>query len=89
MEKVEPNVKVQVWVDACENEVKEYMEEVCTSGKEDECVVYVNYNLGYSWEWLAQSLYHHHQVAALEEVRSYLPPRGEPFTMFMNAALDR
>ena len=33
---------------------------------------------GASWEHLARSLYRHHQVAAVEEVRSYLPPKGEP-----------
>ena len=84
MEKVEPKVKAQVWVDACGAPVeKEKMEEMCTSGKEDECAdLYVNYNLQSSWERLAKSLYRHHQVAAVEEVRSYLPPRGEPgFTM--------
>ena len=84
MEKVEPKVKTQVWVDACGAgmEVKK-IEELCTSGKEDECAdLYINYNPYSSWERLAKSLYHHHQVAAVEEVRSYLPPRGEPyFTM--------
>ena len=81
MEKVlEPKVKVQVWVDACfaPMEVKK-MEELCTSGKEDECAdLYVNCNPYSSWEWLARSLYRHHQMSAVEEVRSYFPPRGEP-----------
>ena len=40
--------------------------------------LYVNCNPCSSWERFARSLYHHHQVAAVEEVRSYLPPRGEP-----------
>ena len=31
-----------------------------------------------SWEHVARSLYLHQQVAAVEKVRSYLPPRGEP-----------
>ena len=39
--------------------------------------IYVNCNPYSSWEHLAWSLYHHHQVAAVEEVRSYLPPRGK------------
>ena len=84
MEKVKPKVKMQVWVDACGALMeKDKMKEVCMSGKEDECAdLYVNYNLQSSWEWLAKSLYRRHQVAAVEEVRSYLPPRGEPgFTM--------
>ena len=80
MEKVEPKVKAQVWVDARVAPMEqEKMKEVCRSGKEDECAdLYVNYNPCSSWERLARSLYRHHQLAALEEVRSYLPPRGQP-----------
>jgi hypothetical protein len=79
MEKVEPKVKTQVWEDACTVMEKDKMEELCMSGKQDECAdLYVNYNPYSSWERLARSLYRHHQVAAVEEVRSYLPPRGEP-----------
>ena len=80
MEKVEPKVKAQVWEDACGAPMeKEKMRDLCMSRKEDECAdLYVNYNPYSSWEWLARSLYRHHQVAAVEEVRSYLPPRGEP-----------
>ena len=84
MEKVEPKLKAQVWVDACGTGMeKNKMEELCTSGKEHECAdLYVNCNTYSSWELLARSLYGHHQVAAVEEVRSYIPPRGEPcFTM--------
>ena len=39
--------------------------------------IFVNCYPSSSWDTLARSLYHHHQVAAVEEVRSYLPPRGE------------
>ena len=80
MEKVEPKVKTQVWVDACDDVVERVkMKELCRSGKEDECAdLYANCNPNSSWELLARSLYRHHQVAAVEEVRSYLPPRGEP-----------
>ena len=82
MEKVEPKVKVQVWEDgiACVAAMGEdKMKELCMSGKEDECAdLYVNCNPYSSWEDIARSLYRHYQVAAVEEVRSYLPPRGEP-----------
>ena len=80
MEKVEPQVKMQVWEEACNAQMeKEKMKELFMSGKEDECAdLYVNCNPNSSWKWLACSLYHHHQMAAVEEVRSYLPPRGEP-----------
>ena len=85
MEKVEPKVKMQVWVDACTTLMeKETMKEVCMSGKEDECAdLYVNCNPCSSWDRLARSLYRHHQVAAVEEVRSYLPPRGEPDLLWL------
>jgi hypothetical protein len=85
MEKVEPKVRTQVWEDACDAVMeRNKMKEVCTSGKEDECAdLYVNYNPHSSWEWLARSLYRHHQVAAVERVRSYLPPRGEPCMLLL------
>ena len=40
--------------------------------------LYANCKSNSSWDDLARSLYGYHQVAAVEEVRSYLPPRGEP-----------
>ena len=40
--------------------------------------VYVNCHPSSSWEVLAKKLYHHQQGSAVEEVKSYLPPRGEP-----------
>ena len=81
MEKVEPTVKTEVWVGACDDAMERMkMIELCLSGKEDECAdLYVNYNPYSSWKRLARSLYRHHQVAAVEKVRSYLPPRGEPY----------
>ena len=72
-------MKTQVWKDACTVVERDKMEELCTSGKEDDCTdLYVNYSPYSSWERLARSLYRHHQTAEVEEVRSYLPPRGEP-----------
>ena len=90
MEKVEPKVKTEVWVDAC-GDIMEKLKivKVCTSGKEDECAdLYVNYNPYSSWELLARSLYCHLQVAAVEEVRSYLPPRGEPCLCMLLCACE-
>ena len=80
MEKVEPKVKRQVWVDACYYLDGDTMRELCRSGKEDICAaLYVNCISYSSWELLSRSLYGNHQVAAVEEVRSYLPPRGQPY----------
>ena len=45
--------------------------------------LYANCKPCSSWERLAGSLYRHHQVAAIEEVRSYLPPRGEPDLLWL------
>jgi hypothetical protein len=79
MEKVEPQVKTQVWEDVRAPLEEKKIKELCMSGKADECAdMYVNCNPYSSWEDIAQSLYRHHQMAAIEEVRSYLPPRGEP-----------
>ena len=84
MEKVEPKVKTEVWMGACDYQMEmNNIEELCTSGKEDECAdFYVNCILHSSWERLAKSLYRHHQVAAVEEVRSYLPPRGDRAVLY-------
>ena len=78
MDKVKTKVKMQVWDDILQHE---FIQSI--SGKwsinEEECVdVYVNCNPDSSWECIAEALYRHQQVAAVEEVRSYLPPRGEP-----------
>ena len=79
MEKVELKVKMQVWNDVLAHKTIEIYSGKKFSFKEEECAdIYVNCCWFTSWEHLAGSLYHHHQVAAVEEVRSYLPPRGEP-----------
>ena len=80
MEKVEPNVKIQVWDDASWVTVRGGRVRPTMPLKEDERAdLYVNCHPHSSWEHFAGSLYLHHQMIAVEEVRSYLPPRGEPF----------
>ena len=80
MEKVEPTVKRQVWEDAYWAPVETgKVNKMCRPVEDDKYAdEYVNCNPYSSWEDIARSLYHHHQVAAVEKVRSYLPPRGEP-----------
>ena len=82
MEKVEPKVKRKVWKDAYWAPLdtgKVNRMSITEQGKDNEYAdLYVNCNPYSSWEDIAGSLYHHHQVAAVEKVRSYLPPRGEP-----------
>ena len=83
MEKVEPKEKQPLLKKMIADIV---FDEIQSSGKyptasEVEAAavdIYVNCFPLASWERLARSLYRRHQVAAVEEVRSYLPPRGEP-----------
>ena len=80
MEKVKGELRPQVWKDLSPAigriiEIEKYSIE-----REYEYAdLYVNCKSNSSWEHLAKTLYRHHQVAAVEEVRSYLPPRGEPY----------
>ena len=77
MEKVEQTVKMLIWNDALEHEAMLRVSRKEFSFKEEECAdIYINCYHSASWNTLAQLLYRHHQVAAVEEVRSYLPPRG-------------
>ena len=82
MEKVEPTVKMQVWESVTEigGVIMEIKEMYSTDSERETAYVdtYVNCDPWASWENLAKKLYQHQQVAAIEEVRSYLPPRGEP-----------
>ena len=83
MEKVEPKWRQPLLKEMMTDYI---FDEIQSSGKyptasEVEAAavdIYVNCHPYSSWEHLAKSLYRHHQVAAVEEVRSYLPPRGEP-----------
>ena len=78
MEKVEPKVKMEVWNSVLEHNLIQPVNEEF-SFKEEECAdIYVNCYPFASWDDLAQTLYQRHQMAAVKEVRSYLPPRGEP-----------
>ena len=83
MEKVEPKEKVQVWNHVLEHGMIEIMSRTKFTFKEEECAdIYVNCYHSASWKHLARSLYCHRQVAAIDEVRSYLPPRGKPGCMW-------
>ena len=77
MEKVEPKERQQVLKEII---IHDIFEKYSTDLEKDAAAVdiYINCHPFSSWGHLASSLYCHHQVAAVEEVRSYLPPRGEP-----------
>ena len=83
MEKVEPKERQPLLKEMI---IDSLFDEIQSSGKYPTALeveaaavdIYVNCHPYSSWERLAKSLYRRHQVAAVEEVRSYLPPRGEP-----------
>ena len=80
MNKVEPEKRDQVWENVLSNSRvydainRQYSPEEQESARVD---IYVHSCSWSSWTELAKSLYRHHQVVAVEELRSYLPPRGE------------
>lgn len=87
MDYVEPIVKLQIWEILVLRDIfKEiqYSERYSTDLEKENAAVdmYVNCHPWASWERLASALYHHHQIAAVENVKSYLPPRGELYIIF-------
>ena len=82
MEKVEPKQRQQVWKDVIVvSSVIDEIKRISHNDLERETAyvdVYVNCHPFSSWEDLARKLYRHQQGSAVEEVKSYLPPRGEP-----------
>ena len=81
MEKVESNKRMDVWegVVVSSSLVKKIQQQYSTAAEREAACVDHFLNIGpeSSWVHLAQELYYHQQVAAVEEVKSYLPPRGE------------
>ena len=78
MEKVKGELRPQIWADLSYTIGEVIKAEKYSSEKDPTYAdLYVNCYSWSSWEHLAKSLYRHHQVAAVEEVKSYLPPRGE------------
>ena len=79
MEKVKDELRQKIW-EALSPTIGGIIKAEKYSSEKDHTYadLYVNCMLNSSWEHFAGSLYHLHQVAAVEEVKSYLPPRGEP-----------
>ena len=78
MEKVKGELRSQIWEELSYT-IGEVIKADKYSNEKDPTYtdLYVNCYSWSSWAHLARTLYHHHQVAAVDEVRSYLPPRGE------------
>ena len=81
MEKVESIKRMDVWKGGVVSFslVKKIQEQYSTATEREAAYVdhFLNIDPESSWVHLAQELYYHQQVAAVEEVKSYLPPRGE------------
>ena len=79
MEKVKGELRPQIW-GYLSSAIERVIQGEGYSNEKDPTYyadLYANCKPNSSWEDLAGSLYRHHQVAAVEEVRSYLPPRGK------------
>ena len=80
MEKVESKKRMDVWESVAGYFVVKKIQQQCSTDAEIEaaCVDhFINIDPASSWVRVAKELYYHQQVAAVEEVKSYLPPRGE------------
>ena len=78
MEKVKGELRPRIWEDLSPAIGKVIQGEGYSSENDPTYAdLYANCKSNSSWEHLTGSLYRHHQVAAVEEVRSYLPPRGK------------
>ena len=74
MEKVEPKERLQIVLPGMWSSISG-----STNLEKEAAAVdfFVNCYPWASWDKFANSLYRRHQMAAIEEVRSYLPPRGK------------
>ena len=80
MAKVEPKEREKVYVEVLHFDARMKIQEQYSTDSEREVAyvdAYVNCDPSLSWYELARVLYHYHHVAAVEDVRPYLPPRGE------------
>ena len=79
MEKMTDGRAEEVWRGLVEDRKLEDIKRKCSTEKElvNTCAdIYVNCHPESSWEHVADGLYHEEETAAVEEVRSYLNPRG-------------
>ena len=79
MEKVTDDGRVNVWSELIGNDSFNDITSKCSNEKEIlhmSSDVYVNCCVDSSWEHLARRLYKELETAAVEEMRSYLNPRG-------------
>ena len=82
MEKVEPKQRLEVFEHITRyTDVTAAIKNKFSDISEREAAyvdIFVNCHHSSSWEKIARSLFKYGQVAAVDEVKSYLPPKGEP-----------
>ena len=79
MEKMSDGGTEEVWSELIDDTMLEDIISKCSTERElvNSCVdIYVNCNPDCCWEEVVGTLYHEGETAAVEEVRSYLNPRG-------------
>ena len=82
MEKVTDGGAMKIWGSLIYEHVLEDINSKCSTERElvHTCAdIYVNCGPHSSWEGVASGLYNAQETAAVEEVRSYLSPRGRFF----------
>ena len=79
MEKVTDGRAKEVWWGLIDEDALEDISSKCSTERElvNTCVdIYVNCKPDSSWKGVARQLYREGETAAVQEVRSYLSPRG-------------
>ena len=80
MTMVEPNAREEVYERVLYRPVIDKIKRKYSIGSERDVAyvdAFINCDPSSSWQRVAKFLYQHHHLAAVEEVRTYLPPRGE------------
>ena len=87
--KVNPVIRQQIWTSAYSSNTDEIRQKHLTDLEREAAYVdiFVNCDPYSSWEELAKMLYWHEQADAIEEIRSFLPPRGKFGLKVYNSAI--
>ena len=77
MAKVKPKERKEVYSELVHASILENIQKQYSKREVAYVDAYVNCCSWSSWQELVKVLYQHHHVDAVEDVKSYLPPRGE------------
>ena len=87
MAKVEPEEREKVYECFFSTSTLEKIQEQYPEKEVAYVDTYVNCHSSSSWQRLVRVLYRFSHMAAVEEVKAYLPPRGESPSVFANCQL--